>query len=372
MAKKPRNGLSPQARGDAAEWLLLLNERPSDPEVRAGFLTWVRKSPENVHASLRMLATWEATGLLRKSMIFDPEALVHEALQSSNVVQFEPATAQHPFAEAPKRVRRSPLGIAAAAIALLIIGAAVFRFQTQKNTYSTGIGEQRIVPLQDGSTVVLNSQSRIRVRLTDAQRNIDLLEGQALFRVARNRVRPFVVHSGTTNVIAVGTEFDVYRKRNGTIVTVVEGTVAVGSDRALQNAAGTMTAPTGSAAIGHEHQRTPHPTATDASGSVLLSAGEQITITPVETTPPQSADIATVTSWTQGKLVFKDTPLGDVVNEFNRYSSRRLVIDAPELSGFHITGVFSSSDPGRIADLLQKRFGVSIRESDDEIRVLPR
>src|SRR5690606_26847429 len=94
-------------------------------------------------------------------------------------------------------------------------------------------GEQRTVTLADGSVIELNARSRIKVRYADRERAIDLLQGQALFRVAKDPTKPFIVASGGTYVRAVGTQFDVYKKSVGTVVTVVEGRVAVTTPTAI-------------------------------------------------------------------------------------------------------------------------------------------
>jgi transmembrane sensor len=405
MVSNSRPPVSPHARREASEWLLLLRERESDLEVRTSFLAWIRNSPENVHAFLRMLATWEATGLLEGSALFDRDALLAEARQSSNVLELDPGVSEGAI-EAPAKRRRLPVGIAAAVTGLLVLGAAFSWYQTQKDVYGTNLGEQRTVALQDGSTIVLNSKSRVRVRLGDRQRDVDLLQGQALFRVAHNAVRPFVVHSGSASVRAVGTEFDVYRKQTGTIVTVVEGTVAVealsaaSDERGREHTAGGSSDPHIAAPLPQVAPASNASRVTDSdlsapalppaqrsaaatnapdihstvalhqdTDTVLLSAGEQITVTGLEVPSPRPADIAVATAWTQGKLIFKDTPLSEVVSEFNRSSARRLVIDAPDLNQFHVTGVFLANDPQRLVDLVKRRFGVSVHEGDDEIRI---
>jgi ferric-dicitrate binding protein FerR (iron transport regulator) len=85
----------------------------------------------------------------------------------------------------------------------------------------------RTLTLEDGSTVELDSGSRIRIAYGGHERQVELLDGQALFRVAHDLTRPFIVHTRATNIQAIGTQFDVYKKDTGTIVTVVEGRVAV-------------------------------------------------------------------------------------------------------------------------------------------------
>src|SRR5262249_15873572 len=125
------------------------------------------------------------------------------------------------------------LGLAAA-ILLLVLGALSAWFLTQRGTYVTDVGEQRSFMLEDGSSVELNSRSRLKVHFTGCERSIELQAGQALFRVANDRTRPFVVNSGNASVRAVGTQFDVYRKKSGTVVTVLEGIVAIASRKVEQ------------------------------------------------------------------------------------------------------------------------------------------
>jgi transmembrane sensor len=214
-------------------------------------------------------------------------------------------------------------------------------FTVQRGVYATDIGEQRSVTLQDGSVIDLNARSRIRVRYTDGTRRIDLIEGQALFHVAKDSTRPFIVTSGSTHVRAVGTQFDVNRKSAGIIVTVVEGRVAVLAPSALPSEAGT-----------------------------LVAAGEQLNVTATSARKTERPDISAATAWTQHRLVFNSAALSDVVEEFNRYNTRQLVIDAPELESFGVVGVFSSTDPSALLRFLNAQPGVRVEERGDRIHII--
>jgi transmembrane sensor len=111
--------------------------------------------------------------------------------------------------------------------------------------------------------------------------------------------------------------------------------------------------------------------AVEAAGNALLTAGQQVTVASTKVmTPPTRTDVDAATAWTRGKLIFDEAPLSEVIAEFNRYSARRLIVDDPELQKFHISGVFPSSDPGRVAELLRQRFGATLQQSGDEIRVV--
>ena len=177
-----------------------------------------------------------------------------------------------------QKQRRTALATAALAL-LALVTVRFWGGGDLADAYSTGIGEQRTIALPDGSTVELNARSSLRVHLTDRQRDVALLEGQALFRVAKDAQRPFVVRAGDAQVRAVGTEFDVYRKESETVVTVVEGRVETYDDS------------------GH-----------GGEGAIVLSAGERLTVVPHTVTKPTRADPAVATAWLQKRLIFEETP----------------------------------------------------------------
>jgi hypothetical protein len=111
---------------------------------------------------------------------------------------------------------------------------------------------------------------------------------------------------------------------------------------------------------------------TDPSGAagVLLSAGEQVTVTPREVLPaPTPADVAAATAWTERRLIFEGARLSDVAQEFNRYNRRQLVLEGTQLSDFHVSGVFSSTDPTSLIRFLRAQPGMKLTETDKEIRI---
>jgi transmembrane sensor len=176
------------------------------------------------------------------------------------------------------------------------------------------------------------------------------LQGQALFHVAKDYLRPFIVTSGNAYVRAVGTQFDVDQKTTGTVVTVVEGRVAV-VDSALRTAEERVN------------------TSQDTRPSLFLSTGEQLIVTHSATRKSIRANVANATAWTQRQLAFDSASLSDVAEQFNRYNRRQLVIQDPALYNFHITGIFSSVDPGPFLQFLRERPGVRVVETASEIRV---
>lgn len=345
---------------EASEWLVEFRTGDAGPEDRRAFARWLRTSPEHVRAYLEFAAIWNEGNALDAGRQFDDETLVRAALTEGNVFSLnQVATAPRQQVSAPW-VPGTRLFAVAATLLVAVIGASVWLW-VQRGLYATEIGEQRSIALADGSHIELNARSKIRIRLTDTERRIDLLDGQAYFHVAKDKARPFIVTSASARVRAVGTQFDVYRKTNGTTVSVVEGTVAVLSNTLRRdspvpepsdpgmphNAAGTR---------GQERE-------------ILLVAGKQAIITTQVTDLPEQPDVAAATAWTQKRLVFQSAPLIDVAEEFNRYNPRRLVIQSPALYDFHITGIFSSTDPAALLRFLKTRPGIVITEREDAILV---
>ena len=359
MAKRSPK-LNAQILEEATAWFIDFNEDQVDQNGQAEFSAWLRRSPEHVRAFLQVSAFWEDAETLSKRPGLDIESLIERAKAERNVFPLERAEREcAPSAHRQVQGGRNRKLLAAAASVLLTLGVSITTWYTVfgAHTYATAVGEQRSITLEDGSSVELNSRSRIKLRFTENERAVDLLEGQALFKVTKDSERPFVVRTGDTRVRAVGTQFDVYRKRTGTVVTVVEGRVAV----APNLRSGTP--------IPQPQLSLPEAGPRVGPGEFLVAAGEQLVVTQTLIEPPTVANIAIATAWTDKRLVFEDTPLREVVEEFNRYNRQQLVIRDPELYDFHVSGVFPSTDSSRMVEFLRKRFGVTPSRSGDAIEI---
>jgi transmembrane sensor len=337
-----------QVLEEAAAWFVDFRADDLDPSGRERFRHWLQRSPEHIQAYLEIAGTYAE--LPEPEGILDTRELIANARSSAdgNVVAF--CSDKTEKGESTRMTNRKVVPgkgrLALAASVVLALSAAAVWLHIQRGTYSTEIGEQRTLTLADGSTVELNSRSRIRVRYADHERHIDLLEGQALFTVAKNKSRPFIVQGGATQVRAVGTQFDVYQRQTGTTVTVIEGTVAVRP---------------GSSDV-HDPRET-------AAQSLLLIAGEQLIVTPKLAHKSEHPSVVAATAWTQHQLVFDDVPLTEVAAEFNRYNTRAIIIDQPELTSFHITGNYSSTKPDSLLRFLRSQPGIKITETDREIHI---
>jgi transmembrane sensor len=338
--------LNSQIYSEAAEWFVTCRSGALDDTERRKFDAWLRQSPQHLSAYVELAAIWDEGPGLDAERRYDTDTLIAEALADrSNVTELSPAARSHNSPAVSSRVRWL-----AASIAMFAVGLATvaYLYMFRDPIYVTHVGEQRSIALPDGSTMELNSRSKVRVHYSEHERALELIEGQALFRVAKNASRPFIVTSGDTRVRAVGTQFDVNRKREGTIVTVVEGKVSVQTNVP-------------------DARIDPLNVEVTAAMPQMLVAGEQITVTETAAQPIKHPDVTRAIAWTQRQLVFEGATLTEVAEEFNRYNQRQLVIQDPELYDFHISGVFASTDPGVLLQFLRERAGVQVVETEGAI-----
>jgi ferric-dicitrate binding protein FerR (iron transport regulator) len=427
-AKAP---LNEQVLEEAAGWFIEFRAGTLTGAAREEFLEWLRRSPEHIRAYLEISEAYVRLPTSDAMSAQETERLIAQidARITDGVVRLSERVPRAPPAAGPAnslsaRSTSWRTFSLAASVLILVGGAVAVYVWSQRGLYTTGAGEERTVTLSDASRVQLNARTRLRVTYTDHTRDIQFLDGQALFQVAKDKTRPFIVHAGATSVRAVGTEFDVNRRSTGTTITVLEGRVAVvtaaaaargtspqsmfgSSDPSLNptSASGDAPDPTTSAPStsprtnaasqhalpqapprdsssgshpgdsSYSAARTPDSDLTDPAGSaaIFLFAGEQVTVGQAGTTAvaqPHAANVSAATAWTRGQLEFQETPLADVADEFNRASTgRRLVVDDPKLRALQISGVYVSSDPDSLVRFLREQPGVQVVEEGSEIRI---
>ncbi len=386
--------LNKQIIDEAAQWFVEINEGDAGAVTREKFHAWLSLSPQHVRAYLKILPIWEEGAQLDTGANGDPAALIAWAKAANNIVPLAvpgsaegevdgaaqvsgldvgtaiatptaapamTAVASANAGRAPGRPLFSARRLAIAASLLIAAGGFLAWQWSLRGMYATGIGEQRLIALEDGSQIELNSRSRLKVRFTGRDRSIELIAGQALFQVAKDPTRPFVVRSGRTSVRAIGTRFDIYRKKDDTVVTVVEGKVAISPLSAPELARVSM--PREQISTGRAPSESP------AARIVTLVAGEQIVVAPHALPKPARANVAVATAWTQQRLVFFRTPLTEVAEEFNRYNTRQLVVKDPGLEAFHVSGTFSSTDPASLIRFLRAQPGLQVSEVGSRIEI---
>jgi transmembrane sensor len=241
--------------------------------------------------------------------------------------------------------------MAAATIAAVVVGPSLLAGET----YRTEPGEQRRLRLADGSTVMLNTRSKLRVRFNGAERRLFLDHGQAWFQVAKDAQRPFRVFVGKDEVRALGTAFDVRREGERATVTLEEGRVAIFRDVSSQPLSTSPVAGGASSKL----------MAGPVAPAIILSPGDEARLAPAVAPTVAVVDLAHVQAWRTERVILESTPLAEAVEEFNRYGGPRLVLADPGLADLPVSGVFHTDRPQAFAEAVATAFPVQATTASD-------
>lgn len=387
--------LNRQISAEAAAWLVEFRTGDIAAGGRRDFDAWVRASPEHIRAFIEMAVLWNESSAIDPAHRIDVEAIIARARAEQTVVPLIRAGTDRAAAlaaeadvraatenvgtDAAARTHRSATGRSAriakwSVAASLLVGALMAALLLKSDllglpTYSTGVRTRQSIVLPDGSRVVLDSRSRLRVDFTADARLVDLLQGQALFYVVKNPRRPFFVRAGHTVVRDVGTVFDVNRRGKGTIVTVVEGRVAVATQRVLGENGGALGAPD---LLPVEFSAPAGLIARGAAQPIVLTGGEQVDMRTGHAPPqPTRVDVSSTTSWIHGEVVLESATLKEVATVFNRYSARTIVAHDLGSRPLRLSGVFSTN-PDFLIKYLRERPDIAITETGSRIDIVRR
>jgi transmembrane sensor len=352
----------PDLLAQASEFFVGFRVGDGTPACRAQFEKWLRASPEHVQAYLEIAAGWSELPTADPDGLIDLQAMLVAARSGGddNVVPLRSGQAGGRRSSAAAHPRKWAIAASVAVMGALIGTSFWLLAGRQGRTYSTGIGEQRTLLLADGSTITLNALTTVRVRMTPRARKITLIRGQADFHDVNEPNRPFIVRSGHSSVRAIGTKFDVEKERDRTVVTVLQGQVAVANSLAWIERIGSRQLLRDLAQPSRNLQ------------AVLVPAGEQVTVLARSVPAPTPADLQAVTAWMQRRLVFNDTPLKEVARQFNRYGNRRLVIADPSLRTVGVSGSYSASDPDALIGFLRSQPMLHVLQKGHEFLVTRR
>ncbi len=340
----------------ATEWMAQLTAGEFTPMERVAFTDWLRESPTHVRALLELT-------LLRHDLTAAPlpagqiEQWVEEARagKDAGVIEHHSFVARGTLESTRRkpatvrdrgRIARLAAGVAAG-VAVLACAVAWYGL-FHHNRYATGFGEQRIVTLQDGSVVSLNTNSALRVRFSAEQRLIELYSGEAFFRVARDADRPFEVLAGDATVKALGTQFNVRMDPGATVVSVVDGLVEVrnAADQADQ------------LNKGQEARILPPDRSAGSAGASIVTAA--------------IPSVQRASAWTRGRVEFEAVSMEAVVAEFQRYRRVEVVIDDSALRSLRLTGSFDAHDPESALAYIDSLPGVRVKHAGSGAYVIQR
>jgi transmembrane sensor len=359
----------------AGEWLSRLLE--SD-ERRTEFFAWLAESPRHVEEFLFVLSYSQDIAALTLERRARIEQLAREIGSSDLLANIVPLTrtALVPVATESSRSGKREIvwhrssglrmrWMASAAVMLMVAaGGWWFTAADRWRTYSTEVGQQSTVELRDGSTMHLNTGTKVAVRVDDTTRTVRLINGEAMFHVRHDASRPFLVRSSGTVVQAIGTQFDVYRMQAGTRVSVIEGMVKVSAEAQPAESKG-------------EANPAPTAVAESAAGTSsvqMLGAGERIEVSAQGAMArPEPLDFVKTTAWRQRRLVFEEDSLADIAAEFNRYHRSpqiRVIGEAARNERFSAT--FNADEPDALERVLAVYPNLIVERTEDEIVVRTR
>ena len=316
----------------AADWFVRLHADDVTETVRRQHAAWLAENEEN-RARYRAVerSMLEVSGLgdwMRE----------HTAELNRRVM-----------ARQSRRQRTWTVGLAAAASVVAAVG--YWTILGPETAFETARAEQREVALEDGSRLHLNAASEVVVRYTETMREVELVRGEGVFDVAHDEHRPFVTTAVAAEVVAVGTQFRVRLDADDVTVTVLEGTVAVSPN------------------VQQAEDRAQHPgTTVGPAHTALLNANDQITIGfDGRVNDIESVDAFEATAWREGKLIFEETPLRQVIREVARHSPVEIVV-SDDVPDHPITGLIHIRSPEAMLGFISSAVPVTpVRASSDTI-----
>jgi transmembrane sensor len=335
----------------ASKWLIDVSEDPSAQQL-SELEQWLAADPLHRATFIRVRTAWMR--LNRMARLRPPEGEIDPDLLLRVHCDESPLKASAKSHERADSSFGTGLGtrayrwwkprwrmLAAMAIAILILPTSWYLSGTGTwLRYTTSVGQYERITLSDGSEVTLNTDTVLLTRYSADRREIVLLRGEALFKVAQDIRRPFLVKAGDTQVQGVGKQFSVYRADAHDVqVLVSDGPVSVQR--------------TGMSRVG--------------TNPATLGAGEYAHVQHGSLADLQHLDLPAVSrklAWAHGLLVFQGETLSEVVKEFNRYNRRQLVIADPSIATRRIGGVFQPTDPDSFLAGLSKEFGVIAADTD--------
>jgi transmembrane sensor len=318
----------------AAAWLIKRDAGRWTEADQQALEQWLDASTAHTVAFIRLESAWQRTGQLKALGAGTPRGVVPSPDDWQLSAVFK--TPDDVVVPAASRGSFYRAGWAIAASLMLAIMIGVWYVRWSEPSFRTPLGGVASVPMIDGSTITLNTDSEVRVALDDRERRVRLDQGEAFFQVAKDTSRPFIVGVAGTRVIAVGTAFSVRRDDDQVLVVVTEGEVKIESDNR-----GPVHVP---------------------AGNLARSGRDKITVE-----SKAASDLDATLSWRTGFLVFRETPLAVAAAEFNRYNARKIVIADDRVGNIRLSGKFRSTQHDAFIRLLEAGFPVRVQQAGDQV-----
>lgn len=350
------------AQDEATDWYFTLSSKAVTARERHAFRKWLQENPAHEAAFRDNEAFWRTRDDLKTRIAPEDSDLAarldmliadaHDPLpHRGSVMSFShrPESARPTHRLLSKwTVGGAGIAIAASAMAFVFFGGW-FSTPVPINVFETETGQRLSVALTDKSVIQLNSQSKVEILYSAGERRIKLEQGEAVFSVAKNPARPFIVETAAGHVTALGTVFGVRVQDKGTKVIVLEGIVRVDNKNEDNDNRAASTLP-------GDASRTAPPENKLVRAYQTTEIGKDIT--PVTTL---TKDIAGRTvSWREGRLEYLGEPLAYVVEDLNRYRKDKLIIADASIKDTPVGGSFHTDNTNFLLFVLQNEYGVKV------------
>lgn len=297
----------------ALSWIARFRSGCASAKDQQEFALWLAQDSRHKQIMDSMLDMWADLASVQQLYADIPETTNQPAANHSNWF-------------------KGAIGTAAALIFALVLWP-VSQQPIVESVYQTALGEQQIIELEDGSTVTLNTNSRVAISFDDRHRGLRLIKGEAFFKVAKDPERPFEVSAGSAQVTAIGTAFNIYRHDGVSNITVVEGVVKI-----------------------TELRNTPN----RAPNTEILHANQQLEATTKGLQAAAKADISQRTAWQHGELIAQDMPLVELITQIERYHDTHILVSDTSIATLTVSGVFTLSELDPILLALQLSLGLQV------------
>lgn len=338
--KEVRPKVTPAIAAEAAVWVTRLHGPDRSVQMERDFRAWQAQSAAHREAFEKCTDAW----------------LDVEKIKPSTV--YETVTRPNAWQPGGGHLGRPWWAAVVASVAVLAVGAFIGQRWWDEGVFKTDVGEQRAVVLEDGSRMVLNTDTRLRVSFSAKQRTISVNGGEAIFEVAKDKARPFVVRVAGSEVVAVGTAFSVrYGEAAANVprevaITLIEGQVSV---RAAPGDDGGMIAP---------------------ASPIVMKPGERLRLDKVGgmssgvVAKVDRPNVEQVTAWKRSEAVFDATALSEAVAEMNRYSRTPIVlVDELANSSLRVSGLYRTGDNVGFANAVASLHGLSLNTNGGRLEL---
>ncbi len=322
---------------EAASWVAQIDSGDMTSADRKALREWCARSPAHMKALRKYTSFWvELDDILDENF---------QASQKSRTPVTISTLLNALFAQKPRWTVAASLSFSALLVFSLAIAVFDPTLEKQTTSYEVTQDERRIVTLNDGSTMHLNTGTIAETTVSNKERMVRLIQGEAYFNVVSDEERPFLVKAGLSQVKVVGTAFSVRVDDGDAILHVEEGKVQflpINLGNIVDNDL-------------------------DAESSPLIVAGQTATLSAAnsEVQVINSVDIERQLSWREGLLVFQGETLDQVIDEVSRYTDVSIVISDASLRNTRIGGTFQTGEIEPLLGALQASFGISVDRVGD-------